>query len=166
MIRRPPRSTQAKTLFPYTTLFRSHTHTHACLSVTQCRAYNIPHKQTELTVIQCTAYANTHPHTRGKIFKSPIMEQEFFFSISGACQRRLCCTHQSTRRFTSLEPQSESLLLKSVLFTLPLSLPCNCHVANFFHCYQGSGLEPQTPRPHNILLILPCVFLGDRKSVV
>ena len=27
MIRRPPRSTQAKTLFPYTTLFRSHTHT-------------------------------------------------------------------------------------------------------------------------------------------
>ena len=29
MIRRPPRSTQAKTLFPYTTLFRStHTHTH------------------------------------------------------------------------------------------------------------------------------------------
>ena len=25
MIRRPPRSTQAKTLFPYTTLFRSHT---------------------------------------------------------------------------------------------------------------------------------------------
>ena len=52
------------------------------------------------------------------------------------------------------------LLLKSVLFTLPLSLPCNCHVANFFHCYQGSGLEPQTPRPHNILLILPCVFLG------
>ena len=32
MIRRPPISTQAKTLFPYTTLFRSthtHTHTHA-----------------------------------------------------------------------------------------------------------------------------------------
>lgn len=52
------------------------------------------------------------------------------------------------------------LLLKSTLFTLPLSLPCNCHVAIFFHCYQGSGLEPQTPRPQNILLILPCVFLG------
>ena len=52
---------------------------------------------------------HTHTHTRGKIFKSPIMEQEVFFSISGACQRRLCCTHQSTRRFTSLEPQSESL---------------------------------------------------------
>src|SRR3546814_7186548 len=27
MIRRPPRSTRTDTLFPYTTLFRSHTHT-------------------------------------------------------------------------------------------------------------------------------------------
>src|SRR3546814_12669691 len=28
MIRRPPRSTRTDTLFPYTTLFRSHSHTH------------------------------------------------------------------------------------------------------------------------------------------
>ena len=33
MIRRPPRSTQAKTLFPYTTLFRSSVSCPVCLSV-------------------------------------------------------------------------------------------------------------------------------------
>src|SRR3546814_5932738 len=30
MIRRPPRSTRTDTLFPYTTLFRSHIREHAC----------------------------------------------------------------------------------------------------------------------------------------
>ena len=36
MIRRPPRSTQAKTLFPYTTLFRSSSHSGVCVSVCLC----------------------------------------------------------------------------------------------------------------------------------
>src|SRR3546814_12741390 len=31
MIRRPPRSTRTDTLFPYTPLFRSHTHHHAVI---------------------------------------------------------------------------------------------------------------------------------------
>ena len=40
MIRRPPRSTQAKTLFPYTTLFRSHsTHTHSTHIHTQTNTH-------------------------------------------------------------------------------------------------------------------------------
>src|SRR3546814_9911710 len=32
MIRRPPRSTRTDTLFPYTTLFRSHNHRHPALA--------------------------------------------------------------------------------------------------------------------------------------
>src|SRR3546814_19967869 len=39
MIRRPPRSTRTDTLFPYTTLFRSHLHRHCFQDHSSCHSF-------------------------------------------------------------------------------------------------------------------------------
>ena len=77
MIRRPPRSTQAKTLFPYTTLFRSlrielqsrHTHTHT--HVHSLRAVAVAGQRTHpnslpsvLTDAVQTRVRGSHAHSR------------------------------------------------------------------------------------------------------
>src|SRR4029434_11331374 len=62
MIRRPPRST----LFPYTTLFRSHTHQHITHTNTLINTSHTPthhthqhtdkHKKTTVTALRCVCY--------------------------------------------------------------------------------------------------------------
>src|SRR3546814_20281277 len=51
-IRRPPRSTLADSLFPYTTLFRSRAHGLAALAPTVANAHATQYRSPEIVVIQ------------------------------------------------------------------------------------------------------------------
>src|SRR3546814_16615212 len=57
MIRQPPRSTRTDTLFPYTTLFLSHSHRHARMAAIGC--LNRVHRQRPYCVGECF-FSNRH----------------------------------------------------------------------------------------------------------
>src|SRR3546814_2919678 len=66
MIRRPPRSTRTDTLFPYTTLFRSHTHTGPPLGHDD----RWPHEKMDAALAGCHAGRNTAGDTVVNIVRS------------------------------------------------------------------------------------------------
>ena len=80
MIRRPPRSTQAKTLFPYTTLFRSpgRTHTH-----TQGPGSDTGHGRTHTHKVQALTLCTLSPHpTVGVHMQTPTLTILLLFLFS------------------------------------------------------------------------------------
>src|SRR3546814_2379202 len=62
MIRRPPRSTRTDTLFPYTTLFRSHILNAVCF-VTVANTYAVGEKTTNRTVLEKWEVMRSEEHT-------------------------------------------------------------------------------------------------------
>ena len=130
MIRRPPRSTQAKTLFPYTTLFRSwiRLHTHVA---TQCR-YTGRHGHT----------VHTHCHFTCLFFNGISTQTAlscFYLTVSHTLPYTLshthCHTHTVSHTLSHTHTVSHTLShTHTVSHTLPHT-HCLTHTVSHTHTH-------------------------------
>ena len=135
MIRRPPRSTQAKTLFPYTTLFRS------SLSLSLTHTHTQVHTQLHTQVLTRLHTHNQHKQTSGfRISCFTLLScSTFQDSTDTEASQRPVQTHRVNYSCNAIGPWDQNVqvfAMTTVVFflsqcpspTLPLSLSLSLNV--------------------------------------
>src|SRR3546814_9382530 len=145
MIRRPPRSTRTDTLFPYTTLFRSHDYREELrwniLGFSNFLELDRTFSKPIGKILQCSERVSS---ALGKHFSIIMVENGQ--SMTGACIFRGCV------RLPSYRKSNQKLLMLS-------------HGQSFIFAYQRSRSEEHTSELQSIMRNYYAVFCLEKKNI-
>src|SRR3546814_7321489 len=113
MIRRPPRSTRTDTLFPYTTLFRSHTHTGPPLGHDD----RWPHEKMDAALAGCHAGRNTAGDTVVNIVRRSEEHTSELQSLMRISYAVFCLKKQQTHHHIERTQKQEHNIPSHTLYT-------------------------------------------------